>query len=320
MNELMRRAQIDAAALDQADYFVSLLSAGCSAGVIDDAAIARIQRASTALLAQQTALLTGGKSSSVRTETAQELLSSIFYTFDAALMGCSSPDAALERVLSVPLDALFAEGQAAIRRRVAYARSLHQRTLAALCPVGNVFFRDTVTGGISGFFKLYRPALFAHETHITADYPTFFGEGRVTGIAFIARYLRNISVENRFFSCFAPEDIARLLSGIDEDWRESVMNLYEPLALAAFGAALTGKSARGLDFDIGSLSARLSGCDAEGTAVLMRSKLPALCGELCAGESVQRYIERSIPRLAARMTQILTNQCGYGSIIFVKRE
>lgn len=316
MNELMRRAQIDAAALDEEDYFVSLLSAGHSAGVIDEAAIARIQRESTTLLAQQTALLTGGKSASVRAETAQELLSSVFYTLGIALMGCPSPDAALERVLSVPSDALFAEGQAAIRRRVAYARSLHRRTLAALCPVGNVFFRDTVTGGISGFFKLYRPALFAHETHITADYPTFFGEGRVTGIEFIARYLRNISIENRFFSCFAPEDIARLLGGIDEDWRESVMNLYEPLALAAFGAALTGESARGLDFDIGSLSARLSGCDAEGTAVLMRSKLPALCGELCAGESVQRYIERSIPRLAARMTQILTNQCGYGSIIF----
>lgn len=199
MNELMRPALIDAAALDEAEYFVSLLSAGRSAGVIDDAAIARIQHDCTALLARQTMLLTGGESSSVRTETAQELLSSIFYTFGAALKRCPSPDTALERVLSVPLDALFDEGQAAIRRRVAYARSLHRRTLAALCPVGNVFFRDTVTGGISGFFKLYRPALFAHETHITADYPTFFGEGRVTGIAFIARYLRNISVENRFF-------------------------------------------------------------------------------------------------------------------------
>lgn len=315
MNELMRPALIDAAALDEAEYFVSLLSAGCSAGVIDDAVIARIQRESTALLARQTMLLTGGKSGSVRAETAQELLSSIFYTFGAALKSCPSPDAALERMLSVPSDALFDEGQAAIRRRVAYARSLHRRTLAALCPVGNVFFRDTVTGGISGFFKLYRPALFAHETHITADYPTFFGEGRVTGIEFIARYLRNISVENRFFSCFAPEDIARLLGGIDEDWREGVMNLYEPLALAAFGATLTGESARGLNFDINSLSARLSGCDAEGAAVLMHSKLPALCGELYAGESVQRYIERSIPRLAARMTQILTSQRGYGIII-----
>ena len=315
MNELMRPALIDAAALDEADYFVSLLSAGRSAGVIDDAAIARIQHDCTALLAQQTALLTGGKSSSVCTETAQELLSSIFYTFDAALMGCFSPDAALERVLSVPSDALFADGQTAIRRRVAYARSLHRRTLAALCPVGNVFFRDTVTGGISGFFRLYRPALFAHETHITADYPTFFGEGRVTGIEFIARYLRNISVENRFFSCFAPEDITRLLGGIDEDWRESVMNLYEPLALAAFGAALTGENSRGLDFDVDALSARLAGCsEAEATA-LMRGKLPALCGALTAGESVQRYIERSIPRLAARMTQILTSQRGYGIII-----
>lgn len=315
MNELMRRAQIDAAALDEEDYFVSLLSAGRSAGVIDDAAIARIQRESTALLVQQTALLTGGKSGSVRAETAQELLSSIFYTLGIALKRCPSPDAALERVLSVPLDALFDEGQAAIRRRVAYARSLHRRTLTALCPVGNVFFRDTVTGGISGFFKLYRPALFAHETHITADYPTFFGEGRVTGIEFIARYLHHISVENRFFSCFAPEDIARLLGGIDEDWRESVMNLYEPLALAAFGAALTGKSARGLDFDVDALSARLAGCDTDGTVALMLGTLPALCGELRAGESVQQYIARSIPRLAARMTQILTNQRGYGSII-----
>ena len=304
MNELIRPALIDAAALDEADYFVSLLSAGRSAGVIDAAAIARIQREITALLARQTMLLTGGESSSARTETAQELLSSIFYTFDAALMGCSSPDAALERMLSVPSDALFDEGQAAIRRRVAYARSLHRRTLAALCPVGNVFFRDTVTGGISGFFKLYRPALFAHETHITADYPTFFGEGHVTGIEFISRYLRNISVENRFFSCFAPEDIARLLSGIDADWRESVMNLYEPLALAAFGAALTGENSRGLDFDVDTLSARLSGCNADGTAALMRGKLPALCGALTAGESVQRYIERSIPRLAARMTHV----------------
>lgn len=315
MNELMRRAQIDAAALDEADYFVSLLSAGRSAGVVDAAAIARIQREITALLARQTMLLTGGESSSVRTETAQELLSSIFYTFDAALMGCSSPDAALERVLSVPSDALFADGQTAIRRRAAYARSLHRRTLAALCPVGNVFFRDTVTGGISGFFRLYRPALFAHETHITADYPTFFGEGRVTGIEFIARYLHHISVENRFFSCFAPEDIARLLGGIDEDWRESVMNLYEPLALAAFGAALTCEHARGLDFDVDALSARLAGCsEAEATA-LMRGVLPTLCDELRAGESVQRYIERSIPRLAARMTQILTSQRGYGIII-----
>lgn len=138
----------------------------------------------------------------------------------------------------------------------------------------------------------------------------------MTGIEFIARYLHHISVENRFFSCFAPEDITRLLGGIDEDWRESVINLYEPLALAAFGAALTCEHARGLDFDVDALSARLTGCsEAEATA-LMRGVLPTLCDELRAGESVQWYIERSIPRLAARMTQILTNQCGYGSTIF----
>ena len=305
MNELIRRARIDAAAPDEADYLISLLTAGRGAGVVDNAAMERIRDESTALLARQAALLTGGKSVSIRTETAQELLSSVFYTVSIALKDCPSPDAALDRVMSAPLESLFDAGQAIIRRKVAYARALHQRTLSALCKSDNVYYRGTVIGGISGFFRLYRPALFAHETHITADYPTFSGEGRVTGIEFIERYLRNVSVENRFISCFPPEDADRLLRGIAEDWRERVMNLYEPLALAAFGGALTGADARRLDFDIDALAMHLAGSDAGSAAARMRALLPTLCDELGAGESVRQYIERSIPRLAERMVQLL---------------
>ena len=77
------------------------------------------------------------------------------------------------------LAALRTEGQDCIRCRVAAARARHRRLAGALFETENVFYRATAADGIRGFFRLYRPALFANETHITADYPPllplFFG-------------------------------------------------------------------------------------------------------------------------------------------------
>ena len=145
MLELMSAGQIDAAALAADNYFLSLLAAGAKQGILTDADLARLQSESLALLAAQTAVYTGGESSSVRTETAQALLDSVFYTLGIALKGFPTPDAALQALKSRSLAVLLTEGQ----------------------------------DGIRGFFRLYRPALFANETHITADYPPllplFFG-------------------------------------------------------------------------------------------------------------------------------------------------
>lgn len=115
----------------------------------------------------------------MRTETAQALLDSVFYTLGIALKDFPTPDAALQGLKSRPLAALLTEGQDCIRRRVAAARARHRRLAGALFETENVFYRATAADGIRGFFRLYRPALFANETHITADYPLllplFFG-------------------------------------------------------------------------------------------------------------------------------------------------
>ena len=179
MLELMPAGQIDAAALAADNYFLSLLAAGAKQGILTDADLARLQSESLALLAAQTAVYTGGESSSVRTETAQALLDSVFYTLGIVLKGFPTPDAALQGLKSRPLAALLTEGQDCIRRRVAAARARHRRLAGALLETENVFYRATAADGIRGFFRLYRPALFANETHITADYPPllplFFG-------------------------------------------------------------------------------------------------------------------------------------------------
>lgn len=53
----------------------------------------------------------------MRTETAQALLDSVFYTLGIALKDFPTPDTALQGLKSRPLAALLTEGQDCIRRR-----------------------------------------------------------------------------------------------------------------------------------------------------------------------------------------------------------
>lgn len=112
---------------------IPLTEYGLRHGLLTEDDLRRLRAESLPLLRCQAERLTGGRSSSLPAETAEALLDSVFYTVSLALKRCASPEEALTLLQQQPLDTLFA-------------------------------------AGIAGFFKLYRPALFAQETHITADY------------------------------------------------------------------------------------------------------------------------------------------------------
>ena len=94
----------------------------------------------------------------------------MFYTVLLALKRCASPEEALTLLRQQPLDTLFAAGQKRLTRKVQAAHLMHDELTRSLFSTPNAFYRATLVDGIAGFFKLYRPALFAQETHITADY------------------------------------------------------------------------------------------------------------------------------------------------------
>ena len=77
MTELAMPRLIDSAALDARNYFTSLMEQAGRRGLTGAEDRARIGAECAALLADRTAKLTQGRSSSIRTETAQELASSI---------------------------------------------------------------------------------------------------------------------------------------------------------------------------------------------------------------------------------------------------
>lgn len=273
MLELMPAGQIDAAALAADNYFLSLLAAGAKQGILTDADLARLQSESLALLAAQTAVYTGGESSSVRTETAQALLDSVFYTLGIVLKGFPTPDAALQALKSRSLAVLLTEGQ----------------------------------DGIRGFFRLYRPALFANETHITADYPPLLPITGLCGFEFIERYLACLMAENRFLRCFQPKQVHLLLCALPEDYRKTPMNLCLPVLTAALCCELTGQPPHTLACDREALARLLGGKSGAQNARLLYGAFAPLCAALGISPRVRAYLRRVIPQIAAALTRAAQN-------------
>ena len=218
---------------------------------------------------------------------------------------CSTPfrwrsNAALRQQ---PLDTLFAAGQKRLTRKVQAARLMHDELTRSLFSTPNAFYRATLVNGIAGFFKLYRSALFAQETHITADYPLFLPLQNQTGIEFIERYLQNALCENGFLRCFPAEAVHELICTQHADYALIPMNLLEPTLTAALLCALDGLPANSLHCAPDTAERLLRGRSASDLAERFAAVLPALCREIHCPPRFQSYLHRCLPPLAAVLTQ-----------------
>lgn len=298
MTNLDRIHVINEKALSGKNYLISLMTQGKLCALLSDSDIERIQMESLELLAGQTEKWSRGESSSIRVEKAQELLGSIYYTVGLTLKAYHSPEDAIEALKKEQLSVLFQDGLVRIIRKIQAVRLIHRKIKKNLFQTKNVFYRSTVVDGINGFFKLYSPAFSAQEIHITADYPTFLEVTDLAGIEFIERYLRNIACENRFCLCFSADRVHHLLCGLDENYQQILMNIYEPVLAAALGCILTEYPVRELSCDLEMLKHLFSGKTAEQLTGILSAALPQLTEELGCPPELIRYMRSSLPKLS----------------------
>ena len=303
MTDLTRQTFIDPLALRQRDYFATLLAEAQRCGLLSDRDLSRLQGESLALLAERADAWSRGQSTSLPAERAQHLLESVLYTVSLELKAGSSPEEAVERLRNESLAALYEAGQHRIARRLQALRASHRQLKKALFPTANEFYRATLSDGIDGFFKLYRPAFAAQEIHITADYPTFFGLPEKDGVEFMGDYLRCLSHENRFLGCFAPETVHALLLGLDERYPQLILNLYGPVLAAALGCVLTRQSVAALRCDLPRLNALLAGKSRQETEKLLRQAAEVFIRGAGCPEGLAAYLRRSVPPLAGEMAR-----------------
>lgn len=211
MSDLTQSSLLTRGLIDERRYLESLLSAADRLGMTDDVFKARFRQSFQALLVRQCKAFAGGSGSSMRGETAERLAESILFTLSTQLSRFEPVDA-LAMLQNGSLEHCYQEGRRQVDRLVQAAELTWRAELRRPLPVENALLRDTLHGGIAGFFKLYNPEYGAQEIHITADYPVLFYPQRWSGIEFIRRYLDNIIMENRFLRLFETAPLHRCLN------------------------------------------------------------------------------------------------------------
>ncbi len=231
---------------------------------------------------------------SIRTETARELLTSLEYTMNLA----PGPDPARS----------FENGLAILKGKERAAWDL-LRLVRATAPEDVCFFE--ALGELETFLRGYEPALFAHFCPSPPDYgPLLPVPGNIKGIDYCLLFLDRLWLENQLLAAFTPEEL-------DACWATSLdlgglpENLAEKPLLHGLGSCLL--SPGDLPLGAGELE-KLEGefsrpeALAQGLEVLCRGRgLPA---------RVQEYFTGVLPGIAARAAGLAAANRGLGPLFY----
>lgn len=197
-----------------------------------------------ALFERRALLYTGGDSSSIAVDTARELLASIEFTLNAYL---NESGVGRERLAESDVESCFEDGLRVIERKSGECRGLWRRACVGAPVFASVSLNDTLRG-IGSFWSRYDARFFAHQIPCDVDYQLCAPvSDDCAGVDYLCAYLSRLVCEQELMSRFDAARAERLLRRVVGDFRESVVNLYEPLLTNAVGLALVSGEVKALD-------------------------------------------------------------------------
>ncbi len=248
--ELIDGRQIRRENLDPNQYVLSLLKEGIRAGLLDKHALYTIQEKIISVLKDLIMRYTKGESASVKTETAEAILSSIYYAMDACVSRLNSPEEGLALLKSASINVIHEKGIGIVKSYVEETKERYREMRRNKPDVPQEIYNSTVLEALPGFFRDYNMMFNAHDTTASIDYPLVFDDMSVRGIFYIRNYIENIDIENRFCRCFGQEAVIRLLENYGRvyqiNYKESPYNFFEVVINNAIFSVLLGINADNL--------------------------------------------------------------------------
>ena len=184
------------------------------------------------LLGWQIRRYTSGESTSLRAETARELLLGLRYTLSMAqtpALTDGGPESA------------YRAGLRTIETELSRFEKLYAMACLDAVDMGNLSYRDTLRS-IGGFRKKYDRLYFPHIVPCDIDYQLCRPVSEeLLGVSYVNEYLRRLITENRFLARFDFAALEALLSRSSPSHRQLLINLYSPVAEAALGLTLCGE-------------------------------------------------------------------------------
>ena len=263
------------------------------------------------LLSKQARLRTQGDHSSLREEDAAELLDSLLFTLRCQLGRQGMP---LRTLLTADLGGMLSQGQDALRIYVNTAQTLYQAAMKSTEAFGSRSLSDTLTG-IGRFFRAYDLRLYAHRVPSSIDYQLCLPvEGNRRGVLYVVEYLERLLIENALVTRFPQDRVTALLERTSPEYRELLINLYEPVASNAVGLGLLGRDIMQLEMTY----AEASGLHQQLSALPLaaaRSRVAAAANAVCdslklASAKHTAYLRQAAEALLPRICVSPQSACG----------
>ena len=286
-----------------------LINNAGQAGALTQEEAAAIQAKLWRLLQRRTVLYTMGESSSVRVETAQELLASISFLLRGYLAQKHLP---MQSLLNADEEAVFAEALQLAQAKVEQGKELLRRVQQGLPAVQNRSLADTLCA-INAFFPQYDVRFFAHRIPADIDYQLSCAVPQsLHGINYIIAYLQRLLIENTIVCCYNAKEVNAVLAAYCPSPYEQLINLYEPVLTNALGQILLGKSGTELRLtqqEQAALAALLDAMPPREMQAALRTAAKRLYSMLeLHAEKAQGYMEHTAQSLYPRICAALARQ------------
>lgn len=303
--------------LDRNNVTISLLNEGLRIGLINQTRLDTILAQVMVILAELIQKYTHGQSSSVKVETSQRILLSIFYALDHVVKRFPDPADALQLLATDEIKEIYKKGLAELEASVEESRLLYKQIKTHKLLVKNEAYHTTIDQGLADFFLCYDLRFSGQNTAGSIDYPLLFDDMMVQGIDYIKKYLETLQLENEFCWLFLPVDIDQLLfnygSVYQIDYSEALINVFEIVLSNAIFSTLAGNSGAQLSISamqLEILRERFSDLDEVHTSAQITVAIENLCSELGVDDPHTReYIVELQPILLSRFINALTNDC-----------
>jgi len=220
-------------------YTTSLIEEAEKSGILSEDDLERIQVEMAEVLSECINIYTHGESTSIMTETANSLVTSVLFAIDAYLISLGDVYEAIKTIQTETFKNLYHRGMRQLKLLICEITSLLVKVKRTKISVPNVLYNDVINNKIMKFLKSYNIATGAHIGG-KFDYPLAVPCSKLKGIYYVRRYLMNLYAENLFCRGYETFEINRLYKTLCDThnfpYDKANVNIFEYVFLNALFA------------------------------------------------------------------------------------
>jgi hypothetical protein len=305
---------------------ISLMNEALRTGLLTSSEVMRVQTGFMQLLQELIMRHTQGESTSVTTETAESILTSIMYAVDANLFSFEDPLKAISYLQTSDPHQIYERGVQKVSQCFEETQQLYKEITANKLLVPVDAYNMTIDESLPVFLRKYGIIFDAHNTMASIDYPLAIDDMRLQGVFYMKQYMERLKLETEFCAMFDQQELLNLLVHYGREcrfnYRIELFNIYELMLNNAIFSILSGGNGdeiRISESQYRRLEQQLKDLNEQQIRLVITTAIGRLQQELSVNSQLKEYMDTCTEGLVHRVT----NAAKHGSlraIIITDRE